>query len=83
MDDGECVVSGRDAASAGTPTTEPWHPDFIEDIPQHGAVIALLAADDNRRQETVNGVVDFRRQPATGAADAMTGRLDLIEGKSG
>src|SRR5690606_1546019 len=57
--------------------------DLGEDLGQHGAVVALPAGDDHcqRAAVSVDGLVDLRRQPASGAAYAVTGRFNLAPGQ--
>lgn len=75
------VGCDRVRAGAWAPTADPGHADVVEDLFEHRSVVALPASDDDRQREavTVDGVMDLRRQPATGAADTVTFRLDLIK----
>src|SRR5699024_2705020 len=57
------------------------YPDVAQDLLQHRTVVALPTGDHDHQWETtaVDSVMDLRRQPAAGTADAVTVRLDLIK----
>lgn len=77
------VRGNRVRAGAGPPGTDPWHPDVVEDLFEHRAVVALPAGDHDSQWQAVpvDGVMDLRGQTATGAADAMTSGFNVVGGQ--
>lgn len=57
--------------------------DLGEDVGKHRTVVALPSGDDHRQRPTVpvDRLMDLRRQPTAGAADAVTRRFNLVPGQ--
>jgi len=73
------VCDHRVGSGTGPASTSAWNSDVVQDLLEHRAVVASAAGDHHRQRAAlaVDGMMDLRRQPATGPTDAVTCRFNV------